>query len=316
MLTAAIVVILVLLSAYFAEAQQSTRIPRIGYLQIPTSPNPARIEAFRQGLRELGYVEGKNIVIEYRSSEGKPDRLPALAAELVRLKVDVIVTGGSSATHPAKEATSIIPIVMTQDNDPVGNGFVASLARPGGNITGLATFRPETTGKRLELLKEIVPKLFRVAVLGSSTMPGNAQAFKETDAAAGVFGVELQYRDVVSSNDVEAAFRAAGKGRADAVLWLVSGPIANFRLPQVAELAVKSQLPVIYAGRTPVEAGRLMSYGMSVIDSDRRAAVYVDKILKGAKPADLPVEQPTQFELVINLKTAKQIGVTIPPRRA
>jgi putative tryptophan/tyrosine transport system substrate-binding protein len=316
MLTAAIVVILVLLSAYFAEAQQSTRIPRIGYLQIPTSPNPARIEAFRQGLRELGYVEGKNIVIEYRSSEGKPDRLPALAAELVRLKVDVIVTGGSSATHPAKEATSIIPIVMTQDNDPVGNGFVASLARPGANITGLSRLAPEISGKRLELLKEIVPKLSRVTVFGTSTEPANAQSLREIELAGGAFGVKLQYRDVVSSNDVEAAFRAAGKGRADAVLWLVSGPIANFRLPQVAELAVKSQLPVIYAGRTPVEAGRLMSYGMSVIDSDRRAAVYVDKILKGAKPADLPVEQPTQFELVINLKTAKQIGVTIPPRRA
>jgi putative ABC transport system substrate-binding protein len=177
MLTAAIVVILVLLSAYFAEAQQSTRIPRIGYLQISTSPNPARIEAFRQGLRELGYVEGKNIIIEYRSSEGKPDRLPALAAELVRLKVDVIVTSGATVTRAAKEATLTIPIVMRQDPDPVGNGFVVSLARPGGNITGLATFRPETTGKRLELLKEIVPKLFRVAVLGSSTMPGNAQAF-------------------------------------------------------------------------------------------------------------------------------------------
>ena len=297
-----------------AQAQQSMKVPRIGYLTAASlSAIPARLDAFRQGLRELGYVEGKNIVIEYRNAEGKLDRLPALASELVRLKVDVIVTGGSSATHPAKEATSTIPIVMTQDNDPVGSGFVASLARPGGNITGLSRLAPEISGKRLELLKEIVPKLSRVTVFGTSTEPANAQSLREIELAGGAFGVKLQYMDVVSPNDVETAFRAAGKGRADAVLWLVSGPIANFRLPQVAELAVKSQLPVVYAGRTPVEAGGLMSYGMSVTDSDRRAAVYVDKILKGTKPADLPVEQPTKFELVINLKAAKQIGVNIPP---
>jgi putative ABC transport system substrate-binding protein len=311
MLTAAIVVILVLLSAYFAEAQQSTRIPRIGYLQIPTSPNPARIEAFRQGLRELGYVEGKNIIIEYRSSEGKPDRLPALAAELVRLKVDVIVTSGATVTRAAKEATLTIPIVMRQDPDPVGNGFVVSLARPGGNITGLATFRPETTGKRLELLKEIVPKLFRVAVLGSSTMPGNAQAFKETDAAAGVFGVELQYLDILGPRDIEPTFRAASKGRADALL-MMAGSVLLSQRTQIADLAIKSRLPAIYYDPQFVEAGGLMTYGVSFTDLDRRAATYVDKILKGAKPADLPVEQPTKFELVINLKTAKQIGLTIP----
>jgi putative tryptophan/tyrosine transport system substrate-binding protein len=229
---------LLLASFSAAEAQQSTRIPRIGYLQIPTSPNPARIEAFRQGLRELGYVEGKNIVIEYRSSEGKPDRLPALAAELVRLKVDVIVTSGATVTRAAKEASLTIPIVMRQDPDPVGNGFVASLARPGGNITGLATFRPETTGKRLELLKEIVPKLFRVTVLGSSTMPGNAQAFKETDAAAGVFGVELQYLDILGPRDIEPTFRAASKGRADALL-MMAGSVLLSQRTQIADLAIK-----------------------------------------------------------------------------
>ena len=211
-----------------AEAQQPTKVPRIGYLTAASpSANSARIEAFRQGLRELGYVEGKNIVIEWRSAEGKLDRLPALAAELVRLKVDVIVTAGPSATRAAKEATSTIPIVMAQDTDPVGNGFVASLARPGGNITGLSTLAPELSGKRLELLKEIVPKLSRVAVLGTSTIPGNAQVLKETELAAGAFGVQLQYLDVLDPKDIETAFRAASKGRADAVLVLAR-PVARF----------------------------------------------------------------------------------------
>ena len=207
------------------QAQQPTKVPRIGYLTA-TSPsaNSARIEAFRQGLRELGYVEGKNIVIEWRSAEGKLDRLPALAAELVRLKVDVIVTAGPAATRAAKEATATIPIVMTQDTDPVGNGFVASLARPGGNITGLSTLAPEISGKQLELLKEIVPRLSRVAVFGTSTSPGNAQALKEMELAAGAFGVKLQYLDVLGPKDIETAFRAASKGRADAVLVLVRAP--------------------------------------------------------------------------------------------
>ena len=202
-----------------AKAQQPAKIPRIGFLS-PAFPsaNPARSEAFRQGLRELGYVEGKNIVIEWRSAEGKLDRLPALAAELVRLKVDVIVTAGPGSTRAAKEATATIPIVMGQDVDPVGNGFVASLARPGGNITGLATLAPEIGGKRLELLKEIVPKLSRVAVLGTSTSPGSAQELKEVERAAGALGVKLQYLDVLDPKDIETAFRAAGKGRADAVL--------------------------------------------------------------------------------------------------
>ena len=204
-----------------AWAQQPAKIPRIGFLS-PTFPstNPARREALRQGLRELGYVEGKNIVIEWRSAEGKRDRVPALAAELVRLKVDVIVTAGPGSTRAAKEATSTIPIVMGQDTDPVDNGFVASLARPGGNITGLSTLAPEISGKRLELLKEIVPKLSRVAVLGTSTSPGNAQQLKEMELAAGALGVKLQYLDVLDSKDIETAFRAASKGRADAVLVL------------------------------------------------------------------------------------------------
>ena len=210
---------------FSATAQQPTKVPRIGYLTATSlSAIAARIEAFRQGLRELGYVEGKNIVIEWRYAEGKLDRLPALAAELVRLKVDIIVTGGPQATRAAKEATATIPIVMAQDPDPVGNGFVASLARPGGNITGLATLRPEISGKQLELLKEIVPKLSRVAVFGTSTNPGNAQALREVELAAGAFGVKLQYLDVLSPKDIETAFRAASKGRADAVLMLVAGP--------------------------------------------------------------------------------------------
>jgi len=297
-----------------ATAQQPTKIPQIGYLAgASPSSNPARTQAFRQGLRELGYVEGKNIVSEWRFAEEKLDRLPALAAELVRLKVDVIVTAGPIPTRSAKEATSTIPIVMTQDSDPVGNGFVASLARPGGNITGLSTLAPELSGKRLELLKEIVPRLSSVAVFGTSTIPGNAQSLKEVEFAAGAFGVKLQYLDVLGPKDIETAFRTAGKGRADAVLWLVAAAVASAHRTKIADLAVKGRLPVIYPGRSYVEAGGLMTYGVNVEDLDRRATTYVDKILKGAKPADLPVEQPTKFELIINLKAAKQIGLTIPP---
>jgi putative ABC transport system substrate-binding protein len=296
-----------------AEAQQPPKIPRIGFLAaVSHANNSVRFEAFRQGLRELGYIEGKNIFIEWRYADGKPDRLPALAAELVRLKVDVIVSGGSTATRPAKEATSTIPIVMAQDTDPVGNGFVASLARPGGNITGLATLAPELSGKQLELLKEIVPKLSRVAVLGTSTRSGNAQSLKETEVAAGAFGVKVQYQDILSRNDIELAFQAASKGHSDAVLVLTS-PFATSERKQMTDLAVKNRLPTIYDRAEFVADGGLMTYSVSSTDLFRRAAVYVDKILKGAKPADLPVEQPTKFELVINLKTAKQIGVTIPP---
>ena len=299
-----------------AEAQQAKKVPRIGYLTgSSASARSARIEAFGQGLRELGYVEGKNIVIEYRYAEGKLDRMTELASDLVRLNVAVIVTGGPLVTRAAKEATTTIPIVMTQDADPVGSGFVASLARPGGNITGLSTLSPEINGKRLELLKEIVPKLSRVAVLGTSTRPGNAQELKEVELAAGAFGVKLQYLDVLDPKDIETAFRAASKGRVDAVLMLVSGGIVDAHQTTIVELAVKTRLPVIYGtgGRAFVEAGGLMTYGVNLNDLDRRAATYVDKILKGTKPADLPVEQPTKFEFIINLKAAKQIGLTIPP---
>jgi putative tryptophan/tyrosine transport system substrate-binding protein len=265
------------------------------------------------GLRELGYVEGKNIVVEYRYAEEKFDRLPALAAELVHLKVDVIVTGGSGNTRAAKEATNTIPIVMAQDSDPVANGFVVSLARPGGNITGLATLAPEIGGKQLELLKEVVPKLARVAVLGApSTTPGNAQQRREIELAAGAFKVQLRFLDVDGPKDIETAFRAATKGLADAVLVL-RGSVLGSEGTHLSEFAVKSRLPAIYGTRRSVEAGGLMSYGVNGADLDRRAATYVDKILKGAKPADLAVEQPKKFELIINLKAAKQIGLTIPP---
>ena len=296
-----------------AEAQQPKEVPRIGYLTADSRSAGAdvRAVAFRQGLRELGYVEGKNIIIEWRSAEGKLDRLHAFATELVRLKVDVIVTGGPTATRPVKEATTTIPIVMTQDSDPVGNGFVASLARPGGNITGLSNLAQEISGKRLELLKEIVPKLSRVAVLGMSTNPGNSLSLRETELAAGALGVQLQYLDIRDPKDIDAALRTASKGRADAVLVLnFPGNISRV----IPDLVVKHRLPAIYYASTiVVDRGGLMSYGASITDLDRRAATYVDKILKGAKPADLPVEQPTKFEFVINLRAAKQIGLTIPP---
>ena len=297
-----------------AVAQQAKKIPRIGILHgASASSVAARIEAFRQGLRELGYVEDKNIVIEWRSADGKPARLPALAAELVGLKVDIIVTTGPIVTRAAKEATSTIPIVMTNEGDPVGTGFIASLARPGGNITGLSTLAPELGGKRLELLKEIIPQLSRVAVFGTSTLPDNAQRLREVELAAKAFGVKLQYLDVLGPKDIETAFRAAVKGRADAMLWQVAGGVANAHRTQILELAVKSRLPAIYHNSAYVDAGGLMTYSASATDLDRRAATYVDKILKGAKPADLPVEQPKKFEFIINLKAAKQIGLTIPP---
>ena len=299
--------------SFSAEAQQPAKIPRIGYLTgASLSAISERIDAFRQGLRGFGYVEGKNIIIEWRQAEGKLDRLPALAAELVRLKVDVIVTGGPTATRPVKEATATIPIVMATDPDPVGSGFVASLARPGGNVTGLATLAPEISGKQVELLKEIVSRLSRVAVLGTSTQPGTAQRLRETERAAGAFGVKHQFLDILGPEDIETAFRAASKGRADTLLLLAS-PVLTSQRTQIVNLAVKSRLPAIYNAPEFVEAGGLMSYGVNLTDLFRRAATYVDKILKGAKPADLPVEQPTKFELIINLKAAKQIGLTIPP---
>jgi putative tryptophan/tyrosine transport system substrate-binding protein len=303
---------LLLAHSQLSEAQQPKKVPRIGYLAISSVlASKARIQAFQQGLRELGYVEGKNIIIEWRfAEEGKSDRA-ALAAELVRLNVDVIVTGGQGSTRPANEATSTIPIVMAQDSDPVRNGFVASLARPGGNITGLSNLSPELSGKRLELLKEILPKLSSVAVLGTSTSPANAQSLRETEIAAGALKVKLHYLDVRGSKDIESAFRAASKSGAEAVLAL-GGPVLASQLTQFVDLAVKSRLPAISWRSDIAEIGGLISYSVYLPELDRRAATYVDKILKGAKPADLPVEQPTKFELIVNLKTAKQIGLTIP----
>jgi len=301
----------VLLTPVFLAEAQPTKVPRLGYLATRSGPG-LNDQAFQDGLRELGYVEGQNILIDKRWAGGNSDRLISLAAELVRLKVDIIVTSGSTSTHAAKKATVTIPIVMAQDPDPIGNGFIASLARPGGNVTGLSNVNRELSGKRLELLKEIVPRLSRIAVFGTAAFPGNAQGLREVEAAAGAFGVKLQYVDCLSSKDIETAFRFATKEHADAVLVL-PGPIFNSQQTMIADLAVQNRLPATYNSPEYVEGGGLMSYGASIPNLYRRAAVYVDKILKGVKPADLPVEQPIKFEFIINLKAAKQIGLTIPP---
>jgi putative ABC transport system substrate-binding protein len=267
-----------------AQAQQAKRVPRIGYLAVsPLSTFTQPTEAFRQGLRELGYAEGKTIFIEWRSAEGNSDRVPKLAAELVQFKADVIVTGGSRATHSAIAATVTIPIVMAQDPDPVANGFVAGLARPGGNITGLSLLSPELSGKRLELLKEIVPMLSRVAVFGTSTSAEDRKSLEEIKLAAGAMKVQLQYLNIVTGKDIDPGFRAAAKPRADVVLWTVSGSVSRAHRTQIVELAVKNRLPAIYNSAEWVEAGGLMSYGVSQRDLYRRAATYVDKILKGSQ---------------------------------
>src|SRR5215471_8889845 len=277
------------------EAQQPKKVPTVGFLVLaPRSSISPRVEAFRQGLHDLGYVEGKTIVIEYRSADEKLDRLPELAAELVRLKVDIIVTGGDIVTRVVKDATSTIPIVMPYDNDPVGSGFVGSLSRPGGNITGLSTLSWELSGKRLELLKEIVPRLSRVAVFGTSTAPVTARALKEAELAAGALGTQVQYVDVLGSKDFETAFRAVNKRRPDAVLTLSSAILTSHR-KELIDFAEKIRLPAMYNAKEFVEDGGLMSYSASIPDLFRRSATYVDKILKGAKPADLPVEQATKF---------------------
>jgi ABC-type uncharacterized transport system substrate-binding protein len=298
---------------YSAEAQQPKKVPRIAYFSAGSaSSQSSRLDVFKQGLQELGYAEGKEIVIEQRYAEGKLDRVSALAAELVGLKPDVIVTGGPAATRSIKEATATIPIVMGFDYDPVGSGVVVSLARPGGNITGLSSLAPEISGKQLELLKEVLPRLSRVAVLGNSTEPGIRQLRKEAELVAAALKVQLQYLDILAPKDIGTAFEVATKGRAEAALALSSFIIISHRT-QIAELATKNRLPAIYPWPEFVEDGGLMTYGANSNDLFRRAATYVDKILKGAKPADLPVEQPTKFELIINLKAAKQIGLTIPP---
>ena len=296
-----------------ATAQPSVRIPRIGLLS-GSSPasNAARYGAFRQGLRELGYVEGENILIEERWGEGHADRLPAFLADLVRLKVDVIISAGPTVTRAVKRANITTPVVMGFDDDPVGSGFASSLARPGGNITGLSSLSPDLSAKQLELLKEIIPGLSRVAVLGSSIHPGTAQSLQEMESSARAFKVQLYYLDVVEPKHVEASFGAARKERVDAVVVLQSIATIRYRR-HIVDLTIKDRLPAISFSAEWVEAGGLLAYGPSYTDLFRRAATYVDKILKGTKPADLPVEQPTKFELVINLKTAKALGLTIPP---
>mgnify|MGYP003575379117 CR=1 FL=1 len=296
-----------------AKSQQPAKIPRIGFL-ISARPSTAsrRIQAFHERFRELGYVEGKNIIIEYRYAEGKIEVLPDLADELVRLKVDIIVTDTSRAIQAAQNATKTIPVVFTTANDPVGDGQVASLARPGGNITGLSLLTLDLNGKRLELLKEVLPNISRVAFL-SGTSPFAEQRFRKAETAAEGLGLRLQNLAPKSVEDFDSAFGAAKRAGAQAILAHPSTFVSTNRV-RIIELAVKNQLPVIYGSREHAEAGATMSYGPDLVDNYRRAATYVGKILKGAKPADLPVEQPTKFELIINLKAAKQIGLTIPPQ--
>ena len=306
-----ILVTFMLVFVHLAEAQQPGRIPRIGFLPSSGDTNNPGIEvrAFQQRLRDLGYIEGKNILIEYRYAEGKADRVPSLVAELVQLKVDVLVVGSPGAVREAKQATRTIPIVMVITQDPVAAGYVDSLARPGGNITGVTRLTRDLAGKRLELLKEAVPTTSRVGILWS----GLGGGFKGYEAAAQTLKIPFQSLEVRTPNpDLQGVFQAAKKGRANALIVVSNIRITGYH-KRIADLAIKNRLPSMYETDKWVEAGGLMSYGADDADSFQRAAVYVDKILKGTKPADLPVEQPTKFELVFNLKTAKQIGLTIPP---
>jgi putative ABC transport system substrate-binding protein len=305
---------LILTTIHLAEAQQPKKATLLGYLSARSSSSEStRIEAFRQVLRELGYVEGKNIIIEYRFAEGKFDRLADLAAELVRLNVEVIVTAGVPPTRAAKQVTTTIPIVMAGGGDPVSTGLVASFARPGGNITGSSDLTVDSITKRLELLKEVVPKASRVAVLLNPANPTNPLQLKETQAVASALGITIVPLEIKGAEDFDQAFVTMKKKRADALV-VFSDPMFGFYQKQIANLAMKSRLPAIYGNRYYVEAGGLMSYGSTNPDDHyRRAAIYVDKILKGATPAELPVERPMKLDLVINLKAAKQIGLTIPP---
>ena len=296
-----------------ADAQQAGKVPRIGFLSL-TSPSdrPFLLDAFRQRLRELGWVEGQNIVIDYRYAEGRVDRLPDLAAELVRLKVDLIVSEGTQGVTAARNATETIPIVMITVRDPVGTGLIASLTRPGGNVTGMSgSAGLEIVAKQLELLKETVPKIRRVAILSNPANAYHQLAIREVNVAARSLGVQLQLLEARGPNEFDAAFAAMAKERVEALLVL-SDTIFGSHATRLADLAARSRLPATYGVREDEKAGGLMSYGPSLLDSYRRAATYVDKILKGAKPAELPVEQPTKFELVINLKAAKALGLTIP----
>jgi len=295
-----------------AEAQQTKPIPRIGFLASSAERAQSRLAAFQQELRELGYMEGKNLVIEQRYAAGDFARLPDLAADLVRLHVDVILTAGAPAAHAAQQSTITIPIVMGNAADPVGTGLVASLARPGGNITGLSDFNLGVVTKRLELLKEIVPSASRVAVLLNPANPTNPLQLQEIQAVAPALGVTLLSFEAKEANDIDRAFTAMHKERVEALI-VFGDPMFGTHLRLIVDLAAQSRLPASYGGRDSVDAGGLMSYGTNFSDLFRRAATYVDKILKGAKPADLPIEQPMKFELVINLKTAQALGLTIPP---
>jgi len=305
----------VLTTASFAGAQQPTKIPRIGYVSAtgdPSNPGP-NVDGFRQGLQDRGYVEGKNIVVEYRYYEGKLDRVPGFVAELVQLKVDVLIVGALPAIRAAKQATKTIPIVMLTAQDPVAAGLIDSLARPGGNITGVTTLQRELSGKRLELAKEAVPGVSRVGVLWYATGESSTIGFKEYEAAARALKIPLQSLGVRTPNpDLDGAFQAAAKARVNALVPIITPPILRYQ-KQIVDLAIKNGLPSMWERSAYVEAGGLMSYSSDDPANYRRIATYMDKILKGTKPADLPVEQPMKFEFVINLKTAKQIGVTIPP---
>jgi putative tryptophan/tyrosine transport system substrate-binding protein len=307
------VILSFVLAPLAAEGQQAGKIYRIGMLETTSMAlNAANLDAFRQGLRELGYVEGRNFMIEYRSADGRRERFPELATELVRLKVDVILTRGTPAVMAAKNATGTIPVVMAASGDPLLSGVVAGLARPGGNVTGLSAIVVEVTGKRLQLLREVVPGVSRIASLLDMGNPNNALQWKETEIVAQSLGVQPQLLDIRKPGDFGGAFDAAIRQRAGAmVVGIDALTQANHRL--IIDLAAKHRLPAIYATREFVDAGGLVAYGVSYPHLYHRAATYVDKILKGAKPADLPVEQPTKFEFAINLKTAKALGLTIPP---
>jgi putative ABC transport system substrate-binding protein len=298
-----------------AEAQEAAKIARIGFLAASLAVTPQLLEAFRQGLRDLGYVEGRNLVIDIRDAEGKLERFPALAAELVALKVDVILAGSTPHAVAAKQATRTLPIVFAAADDPVGSGLVDSLARPGGNATGLSLLAPELVGKRLELLKQAVPGVTQVAVLwqpGGLGERTEQDQLKDADVAARALRVRVQFVEARGPADIDRAFSDMTKARVG-ILTVLTGAMFYTERRRLVDLAAKNRLPAVYPWREGVDAGGLMSYGAHLPDLFRRAAAYVDKIVKGAKPADLPVEQPTKFELVVNLKTAKALGLTIPP---
>ena len=295
-----------------ADAQPPATVPRIGFLGFgPPGLQHALVDAFRQGLRDLGYAEGQNVAIEYRFAEERQERLLELAAELVQLPVDVIVAP-SNAAYAAKQVTSTIPIVMATSGDPVATGIIASLARPGGNMTGLTLLSPELAGKRLELLKAVVPELSRVAVLWNAAHPDKALEWRETQVAAQALGVQLQSLAVRDLHDFDSAFEAAAREHAGALIVL-GDSLTFVHRTRIVDLAAKSRLPAMYELREFAAAGGFVAYGPSVLDNWRRAATFVDKILKGAKPGDLPIERPMRFELILNLKTAQALGLTIPP---